>query len=106
MALNFRSIPARIVLAIAGTAIAASGAIGLFAYLQEGELTRLALDQMVKAEYENVQASMEAEARTGTIVGVILANLPPVQEAAARGDADEVVRFLAPVETALQAHGV
>jgi methyl-accepting chemotaxis protein len=106
MALNLRSIPARIVLAVAGTAIAASSAIGVFAFLQQGELSQLALDQMVKADYENVQASMEAEARTGTIVGVILANLAPVQEATARGDADEVARFLGPVETALKAHGV
>ncbi|HVJ52005.1 MAG TPA: methyl-accepting chemotaxis protein [Aliidongia sp.] len=106
MRLNFRSIPARIVMAIAGTAVAASSAVGIFAYLQQGELSQFALDQMVESKYENVQASMAYEARTGTVVGNILANLRPVQEAMARDDRDALVKFLAPVETALQAHDV
>jgi methyl-accepting chemotaxis protein len=106
MRLNLRSIPARIILAIAGTAIAASVAIGSFSMLQEGELTKLALDQMVKSDYENIQASIDAEGRTATVVSAMLSNLPGVQEAAARKDRDELQRLLGPVAPTLKSHGV
>ncbi len=106
MALNLRSIPARIILAIAGTAIAASMAIGVFAYQQEGAMAGLALDQMVQAQYENVKAAIAAEGRTGLIAGAVMANLRPVQEATARSDCDELLAFLGPVEAALKSHDV
>src|ERR1700722_15962050 len=106
MALNLRSIPARIILAIAGTAVAASMAIGVFAYQQEGAMAGLALDQMVQAQYENVKAAIAAEGRTGLVAGAIVANLRPVQEATARSDCDALLDFLGPVETALKSHDV
>jgi methyl-accepting chemotaxis protein len=91
---QLRSIAARLMLAISLTVAAACGILGTFSILQERSLTRLALDQQLKLQYDSIIAALDYEGRAGLAVSAIIATLPPVQEAVVKGDRDALLALL------------
>ena len=103
---QLRSIAARLILAISLTVAAACGILGTFSVVQERALMRLALDQQLKLQYDSVIATLDYEGRAGLAVSAVIANLPPVVEAVAKGDREALGPLLkAPLE-ALKAQGI
>ncbi len=58
---KLRSIAARLILAITLTAAVACGVLGTFSIIQQRSLTRLALDQQLKLQYDSVMAALDYE---------------------------------------------
>jgi methyl-accepting chemotaxis protein len=103
---QLRSIAARLILAISLTVAAACGILGTFSILQERSLTQLALDQQLKLQYDSVIAAIDYEGRAALAVSAVIATLPPVAEAVAKGDRDALTALLQGPMAALKAQGI
>src|ERR1700694_501924 len=103
---QLRSIAARLLLAISLTVAAACGILGTFSVIQERALTRLALDQQLKLQYESVIAALDYEGRAALAVSAVIATLPPVVDAVAKGDRDGLGALLGDAMKALKAQGI
>jgi methyl-accepting chemotaxis protein len=103
---QLRSIAARLILAISLTVAAACGILGTFSIIQERALMRLALDQQLKLQYDSVIAAIEYEGRAALAVSAVVANLPPVAEAVAKGDRDALSALLTAPMAALKLQGI
>src|SRR5439155_21058031 len=68
---KLRSIAARLILAITLTAAVACGVLGTFSIIQQRSLTRLALDQQLKLQYDSVMAALAYEGRAALAVADI-----------------------------------
>ena len=102
----FRSISARLVLAISVVMGAACLTLTLFSDMQQRSIMTLALRQQLELHYQNAIAALEYEARTARAVGGVIAALPPVKEYVLSGDRDAVLRLLGPAQAALKAQGI
>jgi methyl-accepting chemotaxis protein len=103
---QLRSIAARLMLAISLTVAGACGILGTFSVMQEHALTRLALDQQLKLQYDSIIGALDYEGRAGLAVSAVIANLPPVADAVAKGDREALLPLLqAPLE-AIKAQGM
>src|SRR5260370_26757400 len=89
-----RSIAARLVLAISLTVAVACGILGWFSVMQQRSLTRLALEQQLKLEYQSVVAALDYEGRAALAVSSVVASLPPVADAIGRGDREALMTLL------------
>src|SRR5215468_6970937 len=94
---KIRSIAVRLILAIAVTVAAACAILGTFSILQQRSLTRMALDQQLKLQYDSVIAAIDYEGR---------AALAPVGDAIAKGDRAAVGALLGDAMNALKAQGI
>src|SRR6202048_218365 len=103
---KLRSISARLILAISVTVAVACGILGTFSILQQRSLTRLALDQQLKLQYDSVIAALDYEGRAALAVSAVIATLPPVAEAIANGDRDGLMALLQGSLTALKPQGM
>jgi methyl-accepting chemotaxis protein len=103
---KLRSIAARLILAISLTVAAACGILGTFSIIQQRSLTRLALDQQLKLQYDSVIAALDYEGRAALAVSATIAALPPVTEAIAKGDRDGLGALLGDAMKALKAQGI
>jgi methyl-accepting chemotaxis protein len=103
---QLRSIAARLMLAISLTVAAACGILGTFSIIQGRALTRLALDQQLKLQYESVIAALDYEGRAALAVSAVIANLPPVADAIAKGDRNALLPLLQAPLAALKSQGV
>src|SRR5258707_3433246 len=103
---KLRSVAARLILAISLTVAAACAILGTFSIIQQRSLTRLALDQQLKLQYDSVIAALDYEGRAALAVSAVIANLPPVAEAVARGDRDAMMALLGGSMKALHAQGI
>jgi methyl-accepting chemotaxis protein len=103
---KLRSIAARLILAITLTAAVACGVLGTFSIIQQRSLTRLALDQQLKLQYDSVMAALDYEGRAALAVSAVIANLPPVAEAVAKNDRDALMTLLGSSMKALDAQGI
>jgi methyl-accepting chemotaxis protein len=103
---KLRSIAARSILAISLTVAAACGILGTFSILQQRSLTRLALDQQLKLQYDSVIAALDYEGRAGLAVSAAIAALPPVQDAVAKGDRDALSALLQGTLAAIKPQGI
>src|SRR3984957_700306 len=103
---QLRSIAARLILAISLTVAAACGILGTFSVMQERALMRLALDQQLKLQYDSVIATLDYEGRAGLAVSAVLANLPPIADAVAKGDRAAMEQLLSAPLEALKAQGI
>jgi methyl-accepting chemotaxis protein len=104
--LKFRSISARLVLAISLTVATACATLAAFSIIQQQTLTRLALDQELKVQYESVIAALNYEGRAALAVSATIAALPPVGEAVANDDRDGLMKLLGTAQDALKAQGI
>ena len=103
---KLRSIAARLILAISLTVAAACAILGTFSVLQQRALTRLALDQQLKLQYDSVIAAIDYEGRTALAVSATIAALPPVADLMAKGDRDGLMGLLGGAMKALTAQGI
>src|SRR5882762_3979435 len=103
---KLRSIAARLILAISLTVAVACGILGSFSIIQQRSLTRLALDQQLKLQYDSVIAALDYEGRAGLAVSAVIATLPPVAETIAKGDRDALMALLDGPMKALKSQGV
>src|SRR3954471_7309204 len=103
---KIRSIAARLLLAISLTVAVACGILGTFSILQQRALTRLALEQQLKLEYDSVIAALDYEGRAALAVSTAVAALPPVTDAAIKGDRDALAALLGDANKALKLQGM
>jgi methyl-accepting chemotaxis protein len=103
--LKIRSISARVVLAITLTVAAACATLAVFSIIQQQGVTRLALEQELQVQYQSVIAAIDYEGRVAMAATGVIAGLPPLAEAIAKGDRDGVVALLAGSHAALKAQG-
>jgi methyl-accepting chemotaxis protein len=103
---KLRSIAARLILAISLTVAVACGILGTFSILQQRSLTKLALEQQLKLDYESVIAALDYEGRAALAVSTVVAALPPVTDAAIKGDRDALSALLGDANKALKAQGM
>jgi methyl-accepting chemotaxis protein len=101
-----RSIAARLILAISLTVAAVCGILGTFSIIQERSLTQLALDQQLKLQYDSVIAAVDYEGRAALAVSAVIATLPPVADAVAKGDRDALSALLQGSLAALKLQGM
>src|SRR3954470_1011011 len=103
---KIRSIPVRLILAISLTVAIACGILGSFSILQQRSLTRLALDQQLKLQYDSVIAALDYEGRAALAVSTAVASLPQVAEAVTKGDRAALSALLGDANKALKAQGM
>ena len=103
---KLRSIAARLILAISLTVAAACAILGTFSVVQQRSLTRLALDQQLKLQYDSVIAAIDYEGRATLAVSAVIAALPPVADAIAKGDREGLAALLGAPMKALIAQGI
>jgi methyl-accepting chemotaxis protein len=80
--------------------------LAAFSILQQESLTRLALDQELKVQYESVIAAFDYEGRTAMAVGGAIAALPQVVDAVSRGDRNSLLTILGASQAALKSQGI
>src|SRR5256885_16633407 len=102
---KIRSISARLILAISLTVAVACGILGNFSIVQQRALTQLALDQQLKLQYDSVIAAIDYEGRAALAVSSMIAALPPVADAIAKGDRDGLGKLLADAMEPMKAQG-
>jgi len=103
---KIRSIAARLILAIALTVAIACAILGGFSISQQRALTRLALDQQLKLQYDSVTAAIDYEGRAALAVSAVIAALPPVGDAVAKGDRDGLGKLLGDAIESMKAQGI
>jgi len=103
---KLRSIAARLILAISLTVAVACGILGTFSVLQQRALTRLALEQQLRLQYDSVIAAIDYEGRASLAVSAVIAALPPVGDAIAKGDRDALGTLLGGAMKGLTAQGI
>ena len=103
---KLRSIAARLVLAISLTVAIACAVLGTFSILQQRALTRLALEQQMKLQYDSVIAAVDYEGRAALAVSAVIAALPAVSDAVADGNRDGLGALLGAANKALKAQGI
>src|SRR5258707_5720654 len=103
---RLRSIAARLILAITFTAAVACGVLGTYSILQQRSLTRLALDQQLKLQYDSVMAALDYEGRSAVAFSVVIANLPPVAEAVPKGEREPLMALLQAPLAAIKPQGM
>jgi methyl-accepting chemotaxis protein len=82
------------------------GILGTFSVVQQRSLTRLALDQQLKLQYDSVMAALDYEGRAALAVSAVIANLPPVAEAVAKGERDPLMTLLQASLAAIKPQGM
>jgi methyl-accepting chemotaxis protein len=103
---KLRSISARLILAISLTVAVACGILGTFSILQQRSLMRLALEQQLKLQYDSVIAAIDYEGRATLAISAVVAALPPVGDAIAKGDRDALGALLSAPMKALTEQGI
>ncbi|MDB5604489.1 MAG: methyl-accepting chemotaxis protein [Bradyrhizobium sp.] len=103
---KLRSISARLVLTISLTVAAACATLAAFSVVQQQSLTKLALDQELKVQYESVIAAFDYEGRTAMALSAAIAAMPQVADEVAKGDRDGVMKLLGETTAALKAQGI
>ena len=103
---KLRSIASRLILAISLTVATACGILGTFSVLQQRELTRLALEQQLRLQYDSVIAAIDYEGRTTLALSSVLAAMPPIADAVTKGDRDALGALLGGAMPALRAQGI
>src|SRR5664279_3276891 len=91
---ELRSISARLILAISLLIALTCGVLGTFSVIQQRSLTRLALDEQLKLQYDSVVAALDYEGRAALAVSTVVASLPPVADAITKGDRASLMALL------------
>jgi methyl-accepting chemotaxis protein len=104
--LQFRSIAARLVLAISLIAAGTCALLGSLALYAQQRLTGLALEREMRLQYQSVIAAFDFEGRAASAVAVSLAGLPPVIDAVAREDRAALAALLAQSDAAARDQGI
>ena len=103
---KIRSIAARLILAISLTVALACAILGTFSIMQQRALTRLALEQQLKLQYDSVIAALDYEGRAALAVSTTISALPQIADAVAKGDRAALSAMLNDANKALKAQGM
>ena len=103
---RLRSISARLIIALSLTVAIACAVLGTFSVLQQRSLTRLALEQQLKLQFDSVIAGIDYEGRTALALSSTLAAMPPVVDAIAKGDRDALGALLGGAMKELKAQDI
>jgi len=103
---KLRSISARLILALSLMVAIACGVLGTFSVLQQRSLTRLALEQQLKLQFDSVTAGIDYEGRTALALSAALAAMPPIAEAFTKGDRDALGALLSGAMKELKAQDI
>ena len=103
---RFNSISVRLVLAIAGTGVVASFAVGGFALLLQRDSNRLAQHQQLAQQFQTVITALGSEGRTAQALATVLANVPGMAEAMEHEDRAALARLGTPALEALKPLGI
>lgn len=103
---KIRSIAARLILAISLTVALACAILGTFSIMQQRALTRLALEQQLKLQYDSVIAALDYEGRAALAVSTTISAMPQVADAVTKGDRDALSALLNDANKALKAQGM
>jgi methyl-accepting chemotaxis protein len=103
---KLRSISARLILAISLTVAITCAVLGIFSIVQQRSLTRLALEEQLKLQYDSVMAAIDYEGRAALAVSALVAALPPVVDAVAKNDRGALLTLLSGAQLALEAQGI
>ena len=103
---RLRSISARLILVVSILIAATSAVLGAFSVFQQRALTRFALDEEIKLQYDAVTASLDYEGRAAMAVSSVIAALPPVGDAIAKGDREALMGLLRGAQAALKPQGI
>jgi methyl-accepting chemotaxis protein len=103
---KLRSIAARLILAISLTVAVACAILGTFSVMQQRALTRLALAQQLKLQYDSVIAALDYEGRVAMSVSTAVAALPAVGDAILKDDRNALMALLGDSMKALTAQGI
>ena len=80
--------------------------LGGFSIEQQRALTQLALDQQLKLQYESVTAAIDYEGRAALAVSAVIAALPLVGDAIAKGDRDGLGALLGKAMESIKGQGI
>ena len=103
---TFRTISARLILAISLIIAVACGVLGTFSIVQQRALLQLALDQQLRLQFDSVVSAIDYEGRTARAVGGVIAALPPVVDNIAKGDRPALLDLLRDPANGLKAQGI
>ncbi|MGJ4926610.1 methyl-accepting chemotaxis protein [Bradyrhizobium sp. HKCCYLS2038] len=103
---RLRSISARLIIALSLTVAIACAVLGTFSVIQQRALTRLALEQQLKLQFDSVSAGIDYEGRAALAVSSTLAALPPIADAYLKGDRDALGTLLGGAMPLLKAQGI
>src|SRR3981081_4574708 len=103
---ELRSLSARVILPISLTVAVACGILGTFSIVQQRALMRLALHQPLKLPYASVRSALDYEGRAALAVSAVIANLPPVGDAIAKGERDPLMTLLQGSLAAIKPQGM
>ena len=103
---KIRSIAARLILDISLTVALACAILGTFSIMQQRALTRLALEQQLKLQYDSVIAALDYEGRAALAVSTTISALPQIADAVAKGDRAALSAMLNDANKALKAQGM
>jgi methyl-accepting chemotaxis protein len=103
---SFRTISARLILAISLIIAVTCGVLGSFSVVQQRSLLRLALDQQLRLQFASIISAIDYEGRTASAVGGVIAALPPVIDGVANGDRAALVALLRDPAAGLRAQGI
>jgi methyl-accepting chemotaxis protein len=104
--LKFRTISARLILAVSLIIAVTCGVLGSFSIMQQRSLLRLALDQQLRLQFDSVISAIDYEGRVASAVGGVIAALPPVADGIAKDDRPALVALLKDAATGLKAQGI
>ena len=103
---TFRTISARLILAISLIIAVTCGVLGTFSIMQQRSLLQLALDQQLRLQFDSIVSAIDYEGRTARAVGGVIAALPPVVDGIAKGDRSALLALLRDPANALKAQGI
>ena len=92
--IKFKSISVRIMVAISLVAAASCAGISAFGLWRQQATANLALDRELRADYANMTAAMDGEARNVLSVARALATMPEVKSVVAAGDREATLKLL------------
>ncbi|HVV41999.1 MAG TPA: methyl-accepting chemotaxis protein [Nitrobacter sp.] len=92
--LKFKSISVRIMVAISIVAAASCAALAAFGLWRQQTTVNLALDRELHADYANMTAAMDGDARSVLAVAETLAHMPEVKAVVKSGNRDATLNLL------------
>ncbi|NVO16090.1 MAG: methyl-accepting chemotaxis protein [Rhodoplanes sp.] len=103
---RLRSISTRLVLAIAGTGVAAALFLGAFSLMQQDQASTESMRQQLDLQFGSIVSALEYEGRTAQAVARALANTPGIADAMEREDRDTLLRLGKPIYDSLRPEGL
>jgi methyl-accepting chemotaxis protein len=103
---KLQSIATRLIMSISLSVALSCGILGAFSLFQQRSLTRFALDQQLRLQYDSVIAAIDYEGRAALAVSSAIAALPQVRSAVAGNDREALLALLGGSRAALQAQGI